>query len=41
MLDRTRDDPARYIDLMELQYLCLASASPASTALDPQGPLQR
>ena len=37
MLDRISQDPARHIDLMELQYLCLASASPASTRCSTRG----
>jgi type VI secretion system protein ImpK len=41
LIDRTREDPARYAGLLEILYACLGLGFAGKFALDAQGPLQR
>ena len=41
LIDRTREDPARFAGLLEVLYACLALGFAGKFALDQQGPLQR
>jgi type VI secretion system protein ImpK len=41
LIDRTREDPARFAGLLEILYACLSLGFAGKFALDAQGPLQR